>query len=132
MVPGSHPAPPPANNLLLANRSDWDVPFSSEISYHCAPGQFFEDDTKVEPTDQSLAVVCLEVGEYDTPVRQNKVWPNCTSTVLCPNPPQPPVNGTSSWDGELTFNTSITFTCQDGRQFDTDNDGQGDQISVRS
>ena len=130
--PGSHPAPPAANQLLLTTRTDWDVAFSSHVTYQCGPGQYFEDDSQVEPSARSLDVVCLEVAEYNTPVRQNRLWPNCTTTVLCPRPPQAPVNGTSSWSGELTFNTSITFTCQDGRQFDTDTDGQGDQLSVRS
>lgn len=132
LEPGSHPPPPAANALLLSNRTDWDVPFHSSISYHCAPGQFFEDDSQVEPAAWSLAVVCREEGQYDTPVRLGKLWPNCTRTVLCPRPPEPPLNGSTSWTGELGFNTSVTFTCEDGSQFDTDNDGEGDQISVRS
>ena len=132
--PGLHQPPPPENNLLLTNLQDWNVPFSSSVTYHCAPGEWFEDDSRVEPGEASLDVPCLSVGEYNTPPRQGRLWPNCTSTVLCPPPPPPPVNGSRAWvlpaqEDQQTFNTSLEFRCEDGQQFDTDNDGLGDQLT---
>ena len=82
-------------------------------------------------------------------------WPNCTRTVLCGQPPGPPVNGTRSWiqgaeEDQETYDTQVTrnyvtcnvlyysvqvrYGCQDGSQFDTDGDGLGDSptIDIRS
>ena len=73
---------------------------------------FFEN-AELDPTQYMIEVGCLDtVGEYNTPVRQGDLWPNCTQTgedgiilklffmniaVLCGAPPEPTVNGSRVW-----------------------------------
>ena len=133
--PGHHQPPPTDNHLLLRELSDWNVPFNSHVTYHCAPGEYFEDDSRVEPGESEVGVPCLNSGEYSTPPSQGRLWPNCTPTVFCPTPPPAPVNGSVTWrppaeEEQRTFNTSLDYHCEDGQQFDTDNDGAGDELSV--
>ena len=41
---------------------------------------FFEN-AELDPTQHRIEVGCLDtVGEYNTPVRQGDLWPNCTQT----------------------------------------------------
>ena len=133
--PGSHQPPPADHQLSLVEREDWDVGFSEEISYRCHPNTHIESE-EIDPSQTSVSVSCLAgVGEFNTPVRQGGSWPNCTETVVCGQPPLPPVNGSRVWlspGSELqeTYNTNITYSCQDGSQFDTDGDGAGDSLSV--
>ena len=129
--PGSHPAPPAEHSLSLVQASNWSVPLGEAVTYQCTGNdQYFESD-EVDPSVTSLSVECLAgSGEYNTPVRQGTTWPNCTSTVLCDDPPQPPLNGTSSWTSERTYDTTVSYLCEDGSQFDTDSDGVGDTVSV--
>ena len=133
--PGSHQPPPADHQLSLVEREDWDVGFSEEISYRCHPNTHIESE-EIDPSQTSVSVSCLAgVGEYNTPVIQGASWPNCTETVVCGQPPLPPVNGSRVWlspGSELqeTYNTNITYSCQDGSQFDTDGDGAGDSLSV--
>ena len=133
--PGSHQPPPADHQLSLVEREDWDVGFSEEISYRCHPNTHIESE-EIDPSQTSVSVSCLAgVGEFNTPVRQGASWPNCTETVVCGQPPLPPVNGSRVWlspGSELqeTYNTNITYSCQDGSQFDTDGDGAGDSLSV--
>ena len=133
--PGSHQPPPTDHHLKLKSRSNWDVDFGTSITYECETGMHFEND-EIDPTQDNIDVECInEVGEYNTPVRNGNVWPNCTETVLCGKPPDPPINGTRTWmspasEDQETYNTHIVYTCQDGSQFDTDNDGRGDSVSV--
>ena len=133
--PGSHQPPPADHQLSLVEREDWDVGFSEEISYRCHPNTHIESE-EIDPSQTSVSVSCLAgVGEFNTPVRRGASWPNCTETVVCGQPPLPPVNGSRVWlspGSELqeTYNTNITYSCQDGSQFDTDGDGAGDSLSV--
>jgi hypothetical protein len=67
--------------------------------------------------------------------------------VLCGQPPDLPrngiINGTSGWDGSITwlygrpdlqdtYNTWVEYRCANGSQFDTDDDGKGDKVFLRS
>ena len=111
--PGSHPAPPLQNSLSLVQVSNWSIPLGDTITYRCAGSDQYFESNETDPLVSSLTVECLAgVGEYDTPVRQGGLWPNCTSTVLCDPPPEPPFNGSYSWTSELTYNTSVTYLCQ--------------------
>ena len=38
--------------------------------------------------------------------------------------------GRPAEEEQQTFNTSLDYHCEDGQQFDTDNDGAGDELSV--
>ena len=129
--PGSHQPPPADHHLSLLPLSNWSVPLGETVTYQCEDsGQYFESDLP-DPRDSSLTVTCLaESGEYNTPVVGGGSWPNCTSTVLCDDPPSAPLNGSSSWEGERSYNSSVSYLCQDGSQFDTDGDGTGDTVSV--
>ena len=133
--PGSHDPPSPENNLILTEDFGYNIQFGEQIKYECPPGMYFEND-EIDPTQTRIDVECLDaVGEYNTPIRQGHSWPNCTKTVLCGKPPDPPTNGTRTWispasEDQETYNTHIVYTCQDGSQFDTDNDGRGDSVSV--
>ena len=133
--PGSHQPPPVANSLLLKERTNWDVNFWSNIQYECPDGQYFEND-EIDPTQNVLDVTCIDtVGEYNTPVKQGNSWPNCTVTVFCGQPLQPPINGTQQWispasEFQESYETIVRYYCQNGSQFDTDNDGYGDAVFV--
>ena len=39
-------------------------------------------------------------------------WPNCTSTVVCGQPPAPPVNGTITWITGTTNQVKGYFLCE--------------------
>ena len=133
--PGNHPPPGPEYNISLVNRADWDVSFTDSVTYRCDTNTFIENDG-IDKNDFEIQVDCIDfVGEYDTPVKQGKSWPNCTETVLCGQPPEPPVNGTITWlspavDMQETYDTEVEYKCQNGSQFDTDEDGFGDAISI--
>ena len=130
---GSH-QPPDANlNLELVTRN-WHVPFNHKVRYKCKAGTFVER-SEPSPTQSHIDVFCLAgVGEYNTPVRQGQLWPNCTATVLCGQPREPPVNGSRTWlygtEGQEEYNTKVRYHCQHGSQFDTDGDGLGDSVSI--
>ena len=134
--PGNHPPPPVENKISLATQTLFEVPFNEYITYRCEPNTFFEDDSTTDPEDTELAVQCTDVtGEYNTPVKQGKLWPNCTETVFCGQPPKPPVNGTITWLSPATefdeaYNTNVMYHCPNGTQFDTDNDGKGDSVNI--
>ena len=131
---GSHQPPSDDLNLELVTRN-WHVPFNDKVRYKCKAGTFVER-AEPDPTLSLLDVSCVAgQGVYDTPVRQGGAWPNCTATVLCGDPPPPPVNGSRTWvggaeEGRDTYNTVVTYTCQHGSQFDTDGDGLGDSLSI--
>ena len=133
--PGKHEAPPVENKINLVERNDWDVAFGSSVIYRCASNTHIENE-EVDPTQTEISVSCVDqVGEYNTPVKAGGVWPNCTETVLCGQPPPPPVNGTREWispgqELQESYNTEVTYYCQDGSQFDTDGDGEGDEVSL--
>ena len=133
--PGSHSPPGAEYDLTLVDRTNWTVPFGTEIVYECAANTFIENQ-ETTPTQTSLSVECLSgVGEYDTPVRTGGSWPNCTRTVLCGPPPPLPVNVTREWlppasDLQETYDTFVTYTCPPGSKFDVDDDGVGDDESV--
>ena len=131
---GSHQPPSPDLNLELVSRN-WHVPFNHKVRYRCKAGTFIERP-EPSPTLSHLDVVCIEgEGEYDTPVRQGLTWPNCTATVLCGQPPDHPINGSRTWlygalEGQETYATRVRYQCQHGKQFDTDDDGVGDSVSI--
>lgn len=133
--PGFHEPPSAVYNLVLKQFSSWNVPFGNNIVYQCESGMFFENN-EVDPTQNELKVQCInDVGEYNTPIRQGGQWPNCTQTVVCGQPPEPPVNGSRTWlqpaaDLQETYDTTVRYYCQNGSQFDTNNDQIGDSIFI--
>ena len=89
--PGSHLPPPPEYQLSLVELPDWKVTFNDTIRYNCDPNTWIENDTLPHPKENHLDVACLNVlGTYDIP----DVWPNCTETVRCGQPPDPTPDGT--------------------------------------
>ena len=133
--PGSHPPPAPEYQLILKEKTSWTVSFGNNVKYECEDGTWIENE-EIDRTENSIDVECLtDVGEYNTPVRQGETWPNCTETVVCGVPPDPPVNGSRTWlngaeENQMTYDTSILYHCEDGSQFDTDDDGLGDSVTV--
>ena len=133
--PGKHDPPPVENQITLVARSSWTVQFGQSIKYRCAANTFIEDDGD-EPSQSEISVQCLQdEGIYNTPVKQGGLWPNCTETVVCGQPPEPAVNVTRTWlspavDNQETYDTYVRYQCQDGSQFDTDGDGVGDSVTV--
>ena len=132
---GSHQPPPLENNLLLKAQTNWNVDFGDHVTYECPTGMHFENE-EIDPTQTKIAVKCKgPVGEYETPFKLSNEWPNCTETVVCGNPPEPPVNGSRTWispaiEDQETYDTKVIYACQDGSQFDTDGDGIGDSVTV--
>ena len=132
--PGRHDPPPENHNLTLIERSNWTVPFEEKIIYECEPNMYFEDE-EIDPKYFSIEIECIkDIGEYDIPLKNDKRWPNCTETVICGQPPETPINGTIIWmngtEFQETYNTYVTYQCQNGSQFDTTKDKVGDSISV--
>ena len=67
--------------------------FKDTITYKCKENMFFENN-EINKNIDSTQIECKDVvGEYDIPLE----WPNCTETVLCGLPPDPPFNGTIKW-----------------------------------
>ena len=136
---GSHEPPPVENQITLVDQPNWTVQFGSSVTYRCDPGTKIEDSGD-DPTLTQIDVYCLtSQGVYDVPrIKQDyaieSVWPNCTETVVCGQPPEPDVNVTRTWDDEPefqeTYDTHVTYRCQDGSQFDTDGDNVGDSVEV--
>ena len=133
--PGGFSKPPDANNLNLLERTNWDVAFDTSITFQCDDGMHIEN-TEIDPSVTQYDVNCINViGEYDTPVRNSEVWPNCTQTVVCGAPLEPPVNGSIQWlspalENQQTYNTSVRYYCKDGSQFDT-SDGVKRYVDIR-
>ena len=76
-------------------------------------------------------MLCKADGTLDYPT----TWPNCTRTIVCGQPPEPDVNVTRVWingasENQETYDTRVRYKCQDGSQFDTDNDLVGDTQPV--
>ena len=103
------------------------------------------EEFELEPTLKELPVTCLSTGEYDSPVLHSKLWPNCTETVNCGQPPTKPVNGmingklgytgSRAWlyDSatlQETYNTSVEYHCANGSQFNTES-GNRTHIQTR-
>ena len=122
--PGGFEEPPKENNLNLVERTNWDVAFETIITFKCDDGMHIENE-EIDPSISQYGVKCIDMlGEYDTPMRNSKLWPNCTQTVLCGAPPQLPINGSIEWlspakVNQQTYDTSIRYYCQKGSQFDT-------------
>jgi hypothetical protein len=151
---GLHEPPPPANRLTLVTPrywtlAHWHISFGSSVTYTCPSQHYFElpEPSVVTPTQRTLAVKCLTSGTYAIPPLSSKLWPNCTATVLCGQPPDWPrngsINGTFGFDGSITwlsgaadlqdtYNTKVEYRCANGSQFDTDDDGKGDKVFLQS
>ena len=129
--PGYHDAPALENNITLVDR-DWVVDFGDFIMYQCDSGTLIEND-ELDPTETNIKVECIpDLGEYDTP----DMWPNCTQTVNCGQPPAIPPNGSINWlngtEYDDTYDNYVRYACVNGSQFDTDDDGDGDNITVQT
>ena len=55
-------------------------------------GHFIENN-EIDPTKTEHSIRCLPDGVYQLP----SIWPNCTETVSCGTPINPPENGTITW-----------------------------------
>ena len=128
---GSFPPPPVENNLALVEDSRTAssfVPFSSYITFNCSSGTYIET-SQTDPTQSQVFVQCLPtVATYNIPLITNTYiyntsqpavrsfktgkWPNCTSTVVCGQPPAPPVNGTITWITGTTNQVKGYFLCE--------------------
>ena len=133
--PGSHSPPEAKYQISLVEKTNWTIPFGGHVVYQCEPNTNIEND-ELSPSQTQVEVLCVSgEGVYDTPVRQGLTWPNCTSTVLCGQPPPLPVNVTRQWispasDLQETYDTQVTYTCPDGSKFDLNDDGVGDSTSL--
>jgi hypothetical protein len=114
--PGGFSPPPRGNNLFLIEDSRVNssyVPFSTYITLNCSTGMYIESN-QTDPTQSQVFVQCLpSVATYNIPPLASTyvynlsmaavktyvagAWPNCTRTVVCGQPPPPPVNGTRTW-----------------------------------
>ena len=146
---GGHLAPAPENNITLVHRDNWIVPFNTKIWYRCDPNTKIEND-EMNPTKTNISVKCIaDKGIYDIP----EIWPNCTDTVVCGQPPPYPVetfplpntwtgsnrsmNGSITWlhdapDLQDTYLTEVEYQCIQGSKFDTNDDGYGDADRIRT
>ncbi len=113
---GGFAPPPPENNLILIQDAQINsslVPFGSYITFNCTSGTFIETN-QTDPSQTQVFVQCLSTtATYNIPTITNTyvhnislvaaksyvqgAWPNCTSTVLCGQPPLPPTNGSVIW-----------------------------------
>jgi hypothetical protein len=113
---GGFAPPPTQNNLVLLQDSRVTsslVPFNSYLTFNCANGMFIESN-QTDPSQNQVFVQCLSsTATYSIPPLTNTyvynvslpavktyvagAWPNCTSTVVCGQPPAPPVNGSITW-----------------------------------
>ena len=86
-------------------------------------------DTKEKASSSSI-IHCGSAGEFLYP----SDWAQCSETVHCGQPPGKTENGTRTWlkSDEFTnsYSTEVVYTCVDGSQFDTDNDGVGDTTGI--
>ena len=170
---GSHAPPPVGNYLDLVTPSTfptndsydiyatqdapgnvsltWHLIFGTKINYTCQGTKHIEmpDPPELDPSQTVFSVECLDTGVYNTPVLNNKLWPNCTQTVRCGQPPDMPangrVNGTDGHNGSITwlnnaptgrdvYDTWVQYECAVGSQFDAapeGGDGKGDAISLK-
>ena len=127
---GSFAPPPPENNLLLvedARTLSSFVPFGSSIVFNCSGGTYIESN-QTDPTQTQVFVQCLTtVATYSTPTITNTyvfnlslpavktyqpgLWPNCTGTVRCGQPPAPTVNGSLTWINSPDLQVQYCVAC---------------------
>ena len=93
---GSH-LPPPTENALTLIETNFtkahNVPLGHIVTYKCKPNAYFENE-EIDPTMTNASIKCLESnGTYQVPDK----WPNCTATVSCGKPIDPPINGSIVW-----------------------------------
>jgi hypothetical protein len=113
---GGFSPPPPQSNLILVQDSRINssfVPFNSYITFNCSSGMYIETN-QTDPSQTQVFVQCLSsTATYNIPTITNTyvhnvsvaaaksyvagAWPTCASTVLCGQPPPPPVNGSITW-----------------------------------
>ena len=149
---GSHAPPDAANDIELVTPTDWTVEswhivFGAKIKYRCTGTTHIElpEPSELDPSQTELEVECLDTGVYNTPIVNNKLWPNCTQTVRCGPPPEKPtnnmINGTNGYDGSIiwldsasnnqdTYNTRVEYRCANGSKFDTSGNDDGDTITL--
>ena len=135
--PGAHTPPPPEQNITLVTPSGWGghywhTSFGSMITYRC-DGKTHIENNEADPTVTEYKVECDPTGVYKTPKIIGEVWPNCTDTVICGQPPGKPTNGsvngvfgyngTQAWispatELQDTYDTSVEYKCAIGSQFE--------------
>ena len=90
------------DKLIIAEH----VPFGKSAVYKCKDG-FFIENNEIDPTKTESSIRCLTSGEYNIPDE----WPNCTETVSCGKPLDPPVGGTIEWitgsENDDVYNTTV-------------------------
>ncbi len=105
----------PTNNLL----NDWDgtnVELGSTITYSCPSQNYFAHDR----SQSIIGLQCDAVtGDYHEPAS----WPTCIEDINCGVSEDAPGDvGTKTYlggaiDGQVNYDTTISYTCGDGRQF---------------
>ena len=113
------------DNPILTPNSDgrnysftWNkkvVPVNTVIQYPCMTGMRIQNDTtnKTEASSSS-SVKCGADGEFRYP----SPWPQCSSTVSCPDPGNSAgVNRTYLVGDSLQYNNVLKYVCTDPRQY---------------
>ena len=137
--PGAHTKPPDDHNIVLVEPTgttidSWHVSFGKNITYKCEGNRYIEND-QIDPTVTEYKVQCDTTGTYKVP----QLWPNCTETVKCGQPPAKPsnlsINGVFGYEGSIewlspaadlqdTYDTKVKYRCVNGSQFKVDNKHQ--------
>ena len=114
----------------------WDnqyINMGSDFTYKCNSNHALEGNVNNRSdADNSIQVRCNSSGELEYP----SPWPQCYDRVTCGSPPETPINGSRVWiqksEGDTLYEAKINYTCKMGSQFDKNNDGFGDSLSVQT
>ena len=112
------PAPPASTNLRV---TDWDgqpVRFGDRVHFVCQRGTRFEEDLEqldVTFTCQDGTVEGAEKGFFDVP-EDEEDWPRCVQATLCPDPPEPHLDGKRDWIPKV-FEVENSSACTEAGKF---------------
>ena len=111
----------------------WDgelVPLEADIVYPCKADMKIEDKAETKEAASNISIVrCSSSGDFLYP----SVWAQCSHIVDCGQPPHKTQNGIRTWQGSEfkdNYGTQVEYSCENGSQFDTDNDGFGDSLQL--
>ena len=130
----THCLEPATPNSSLNVNFSWDeelVPIGNSYTYYCYSDMAIESFTnKKSEALNYFNVNCDPSGEYEYPLN----WPQCSATIQCISLPNATIDGTRVWvksaDGDKSYESKVEYFCTRGSQFDTDEDGFGDSLSI--